>query len=109
MNSDWVKIYEADNPLEAHRVAGYLKSQGLVVRVENDLLWSAAVEVLTSPGILPAVSVPGEQAETALQLLEEEKLPETGPWTCSNCGQENDGVFSHCWNCGHAAGNGELS
>ena len=27
----------------------------------------------------------------------------TEPWKCGKCGEENEGQFSACWNCGAAA------
>ncbi len=99
-----VQVYEGENPLDAHLVASYLRANGLHPQVVNDQLWAVAVEVLTTPGVLPAVQVPAVEADTARSLIEQwqrETPAEHELWRCPSCQEDNEARFSQCWRCGH--------
>jgi len=104
-------VYEGENPVDAHLVANFLQANGLHPRVEHDQLWSVAVEVLTTPGVLPTVKVPQVEAETARQLIEQwrndNSAGEAPGWQCPKCGADNEGCFSLCWQCGHRLTTGD--
>lgn len=39
--------------------------------------------------------------DRATQLIEStDSGPYEAPWTCSKCGEENEGQYAACWNCG---------
>ena len=39
--------------------------------------------------------------DRATQLIESADVePHGAPWTCSQCGEENEGQYAACWNCG---------
>ncbi len=98
------QVYEGENPVDAHLVASYLRANGLHPRVIHDQLWSVAVEVMTTPGVLPAVEVPEVEMETALRLIEawrKQPLSRGQAWTCPQCGAVNEAQFGQCWQCGY--------
>jgi len=42
--------------------------------------------------------------DRATQLIESSDVePHGAPWTCSKCGEENEGQYGACWNCGVSA------
>jgi hypothetical protein len=53
-------------------------------------------------GGLASVWVPESQAERAIRLVVDKQggLSEEGDWTCPRCGEEIEGQFTDCWQCG---------
>lgn len=43
-----------------------------------------------------------EQYDRALALLAEAQHGADQHWACPGCGEQIDGPFEQCWNCGHA-------
>lgn len=42
--------------------------------------------------------------DRAAQLIESaDAEPQEAPWTCGKCGEENEGQYAACWNCGASA------
>jgi hypothetical protein len=94
-SSDLVKVYGAQQRLEAVMIKAILDDEGIPAMI-NDVVedagcaamgYSAAYDVVVSP----------EQAAEARALLEAERGPD---WTCPTCGEDVDGVFDSCWKCG---------
>jgi len=62
-------------------------------------------------GELPAMDVMPElwveedllpRAEAILQQLKEpQKVSDIKPWACPTCGEQIEGQYSQCWQCGH--------
>jgi hypothetical protein len=61
-------------------------------------------EVPVDPDTLPSVWVPESQAERAIRLvaLTQGGASEEGDWTCPQCGEDIEGQFTDCWQCGTA-------
>lgn len=59
-------------------------------------------EVPVDPDTLPSVWVPESQAERAIRLIARTQggLIEDGDWTCPRCGEDIEGQFTDCWQCG---------
>jgi len=68
------------------------------------------LDLATGAGELPPVEcwpelwvLDDERCAEAEALLRKTLAPVEAvkkPWTCSNCGEEIEGQFSECWNCG---------
>lgn len=98
------KLYTADNPFEAHLLRGFLESHGIPVHVQGDALFSMRGELPMGFDTLPSVWVlhPTDQPRAEL-LLEEwrSSSKETSAcWQCRQCGEESEGGFDACWQCG---------
>lgn len=98
------KLYTADNPFEAHLLCGYLEAHGVAARVQGDVLFSMRGELPMGCDTLPSVWVlrPAEQARAELLLEEWRSGSKDGeqPWRCRQCGEESEGSFDACWQCG---------
>lgn len=98
------KLYTADNPFEAHLLRGFLEAHGVTAHVQGDILFSMRGELPMAMDTLPTVWVihAGELARAELLLDEWRCSNKDGepPWRCRQCGEECDGSFDACWQCG---------
>ncbi|MEM6749086.1 MAG: DUF2007 domain-containing protein [Planctomycetota bacterium] len=98
-------VYRATEPAEAHQLRAELEALGLHAHVFGETL-QAGVGDIPFFAAYPTVHVPDEQAEAANAVvadwIERSRSPavESPPWTCPNCHETVDGVFTACWNCG---------
>ena len=100
-NKAMEQVFVADNPTQARMIAGFLQSHDIPTEVRGELLWSVAVEFIFSKGAAPSVWVPAGYAQRARELIQEQSQAESqAAWRCNHCGEENDGQFTHCWQCG---------
>lgn len=101
-----LKIYVANNPTEAHFIAGLLNDAGIDAHVQGEALWGARGEVPPSPATLPSVWINNDQqAEDALGVIRLQGQPSLnsdgdGAWRCVACGESCESQFTECWNCG---------
>ncbi len=52
----------------------------------------------------PQLWVNERDFDRAGQLIKQADAEEPGdPWRCAKCGEQNEGQFAACWNCGLAA------
>lgn len=101
------KVYIAQNPPDAHFVAGILQEHGISCEVLGEDLWSARGALSVSPDTLPAVWIRDddkfEQAQKLVRQYENKTLNATAgdnPWKCPNCGEEIEAQYTDCWQCG---------
>jgi Putative prokaryotic signal transducing protein len=108
-----VKVYSGADPADAHLVRGFLASHGIDAVVTGEALWGARGELPFGVGTAPTVCVRAEDAERARELICNRpknagpNSPERGAarrpvdsWQCSKCGEQIEGQFTSCWNCG---------
>lgn len=100
--SDLVKVYDAQQMLEAQMIKALLEDGGVPAIVSDEALellafGLASVRSSTSYDVL----VPAERVEDARAILERPRGPD---WVCPECGEKIDGVFDACWKCGHERG-----
>ncbi|PYP83658.1 MAG: hypothetical protein DMF61_22575 [Blastocatellia bacterium AA13] len=87
--------------------AGMLKEllieNGIACEVRGEYL-SMALGQIPFTECYPEIWVAGdEDFERAREILDEWESQEPSPrnsWICQGCGQENEGQFGSCWNCG---------
>ena len=100
------KVYIAQDPSDAHFVAGILQEYGISCEVLGEDLWGARGALPLSPDTLPTVWIQDdnkiEQAEKLVRQYENKTLPVNtgGPWQCPNCGEEIEAQYTDCWQCG---------
>lgn len=95
------EVYATRNPAEAHLVRGLLENAGIKAVVENDTLATGVGEIAEE--LVPSVCILDDsQAEEAKAIVAEwlRSEPELPPWECPKCGEEIDGRFTSCWECG---------
>jgi len=102
-----VEVYWARDSIDAHAVRALLEDAGIDARVENEMLQGAAGEIPAGPSTSPRVRVAGDDAERALALIKEWRAERDADaervrpdWTCGQCGEDVEGDFDICWNCG---------
>lgn len=97
-----LKLYTAENPVEAHLLKGFLESNGIEAMVQGDLLFGGRGEIPLTFDTLPTVWAvkPSEHARAQI-LLEEWNTHSVLPdWDCTGCGEQVEGDFESCWQCG---------
>jgi len=101
------QVYAAQNPTEAHLVAGLLEQEGIPSAVRGDALFTTVDGGGAVLGMRPTVWIGNPEQETAAKALiarydrgEILAHPEDAPWICTDCGEHHDPPFTSCWRCG---------
>ena len=79
-----------------------LQSNGIECLIKNEYLSGGAGE-LPPNECWPRLYVDDKDFDRAEQLIQAElnsKPTDTPAWTCSQCGEDNEGQFAVCWKCG---------
>lgn len=82
-----------------------LEQEGIPTLIRNEGLAGALGEIPFLECWPELMVVDDEDEPRAKRLIAAYEAPgEPGPdWRCPNCGEENEGHFGRCWNCGHSA------
>jgi hypothetical protein len=98
------RLCTAQDRLEACTLQSTLLEHGIDAAVHGEALDAVR------GGLLPATLggaislwVRREDLEPALKVLEQiqqQHEPDRQPWRCAGCGEQHQGQFSSCWNCG---------
>lgn len=98
------QLHTAKHAMEANLVKGFLESQGIEAVVRGEYLTGGWGEL---PVDLCSVWITDDaQFERANQLLTEflggalARKFGGEHWKCAKCGEELEGQFTACWNCG---------
>ncbi|MCP4611540.1 MAG: hypothetical protein GY845_22745 [Planctomycetes bacterium] len=100
------QVYIADDPTEAHLVKGILEQYGISCEIRGEALWIARGQLPLTSETLPTIWIADDNRyEEAAELAERFKdgtLTEKGGanWKCHECGEEVEGQFTECWQCG---------
>ncbi len=99
-------LYAARHTTEAHLIRGHLESHGISTIVRGEYLAGGIGEL---PADLCKVwVVDDDELARADELLrqflggEAENKPANACWRCAQCGEQLEGQFTACWNCGNA-------
>ncbi len=95
------EVFATRDPVEAHLVRGLLENAGIKAVVENDQLATGLGEFVQE--LVPSVCVLDDGQEgQALEIIADWRRaePEAAPWECPKCGEQIDGRFTACWECG---------
>ena len=108
MSGETVKVFAARDSTEAQHVQRQMAIAGIraIVMGENlSIAWGAST---LNQETLPSVWVNVEDAERAMKVVDDwigpgDRPPEDvvlAAWQCPLCGEEVEGQFAACWNCG---------
>ncbi len=95
-------VYSAPNIALVSLFKNILESHGIECWIKNQFL-GAAVGDIPPIECWPQLCVDEDKFEEASRIVEEALSSEndqTEPWKCESCGEEIEGQFSECWNCG---------
>jgi len=94
-------LYTATNSLLVSHLRNILEGDGIACRMKNEFLYSGAGEIPPTE-IWPEIWVEEEVFGRAKQLLDDFLSDRTDEpkWQCRRCGEEIEGQFAVCWNCG---------
>ena len=96
------KLTSADSLVTINHYKNILESEGIPCEIRNEHLGSIMGE-MPFPDVWPQLWVINDlDYDRASQLIATDSVHESPqePWQCSKCGEENEGQFSACWNCG---------
>lgn len=98
------KLTSSESLITINHYKNILESEDIACRIKNEHLGSIVGEI-------PFIEVWPElwvihdiHYDRAKQLIDASILDESPhhPWKCKKCGEENEGQFAACWNCGDA-------
>ena len=95
------KLSSAESIITIRHYQNFLASEGIATEVRNDVLGSIVGEmpfVETWPQLWVVNDLDFDRAKQLLESADAETS--TAPWHCHRCGEENEGQFAACWNCG---------
>ena len=99
------KLTTSTNLVTINHYKNVLESEGIACRIKNEHLGSIVGEIPFLE-VWPELWVINDlDFDRAKQLIDEAILEESPqrPWRCKKCGEENEGQFAACWNCGSRA------
>lgn len=93
-------VYSASNISLVSIFQNFLEGHGISCWIKNEFLSAGAGEI---PPIecWPQLCVDDADFAEAKRLVEEALSEEEKPgWKCDSCGENLEGQFTECWNCG---------
>lgn len=93
----------ADRVMLSH-YKNILETEGIACQVRNDHLGSIVGDI-PFPEVWPELWVVNDlDYDRAKQLIDVTLVDESpqSAWSCAKCGEQNEGQFAACWNCGEA-------
>lgn len=94
-----VKIYSAPVGANVHNLANVLEGHGIACQIRGEERRSVIGE-LPPHECWPELWVQEDQAAEARKIIAAANVSDQPGWTCSNCGEELEGQFDVCWQCG---------
>ena len=92
-------LYSAPSLLMVRHVKNLLQSYGIVCVLKNENLSGAAGELPPTECWPELWLADNQYYDEAYRLLHREEAAQQ-PWVCCGCGEELEGQFDRCWNCG---------
>lgn len=98
------RIYSHPNAAMVHHAKNVLENHGIAAVVQGEHLAAAAGGVAPVDAWIELWVTDDDRAREAAQIIreatDESAVESAPPWTCASCGEEIEGQFSACWNCG---------
>ena len=98
------KLATSESLVTIRHYRNLLESQGIASQIRNEHLATIAGEIPffeTWPELWVVRDLDYDRARQLIDGATADESPAT-PWTCPACGEENEGQFAACWNCGTA-------
>ena len=95
------KLTSADSLITINHFKNLLEAEGIPCQIRNEHLGSIMGEmpfVETWPELWVVNDLDFDRAEQLIADADAES-PKAS-WRCRKCGEENEGQFAACWNCG---------
>ncbi|HSG59265.1 MAG TPA: DUF2007 domain-containing protein [Woeseiaceae bacterium] len=99
------KLTSSPSLVTINHYKNLLESEGIACRIKNEHLGSIVGE-MPFVEVWPELWVINDlDVDRARQLIDEDIAAESPgvTWKCKRCGEENEGQFGACWNCGRPA------
>ncbi len=102
------EVYTARDVVDARLMTQLLESRGIRAVARGEPLSILGINIPLGR-VFPSVWVEEADFARARQIVddfnrslerEREEEENAGPWTCPGCGEELEGQFRECWNCG---------
>ncbi len=96
------KLTSADSIITINHYKNLLESEGISAEIRNEHMSTIFGEVPFTE-IWPELWIKNDlDFDRALQLIDLATYDEspTESWRCPKCGEDNEGQFGACWNCG---------
>jgi len=99
------KLTSSDSLIAINHFKNVLESEGIACRIRNEHLGSIVGE-MPFVEVWPELWVINDLDFDRAQQLIDAAITDESPqarWKCAGCGEENEGQFAACWNCGRAS------
>lgn len=96
------KLTTAESLITINHYRNLLQAEGIACEIRNQHLGSILGE-MPFPEVWPQLWVRNDlDYDRARQLISDDAAGESpaANWRCRRCGEENEGQFAACWNCG---------
>jgi len=102
-----LKVYSAQHPTDAHLLKGLLESHGISCEVRGESLFRVRGELPLTTETAPSVWIfDGSKFDESRNIIKEYEnsnihdSSDKENWICKYCGEDSEGQFTECWNCG---------
>jgi hypothetical protein len=96
------KLTSSESLITINHYKNILASEGIASRIKNEHLGSIVGEmpfVEVWPELWVINDLDLDRARQLIDLAIGDESPQAA-WKCRKCGEENEGQFAACWNCG---------
>lgn len=96
------KLTSSESLITINHFKNVLASEGIASQIKNEHLGSIVGEmpfVEVWPELWVVNDLDYDRAKQLIDAAISDESPQRS-WTCSKCGEENEGQFAACWNCG---------
>jgi hypothetical protein len=102
------KVTSADTVVMISHYKNILEAEGIPCQVRNEHLNQIYGEMPFTevwPELWVLKDIDYDRAKQLIDAAIIEESPRS-PWRCGSCGEENEGQFAACWNCGAGSDQG---
>jgi len=98
------KLTSAETIVTITHYKNLLASEGVPTEIRNQHLGGVMGEIPVFETWPQLWVIDDRDFDRATQLIKSADAEPSGtPWRCGKCGEENEGQFAACWNCGATA------
>ncbi len=93
-----IKLLSSQGVAEMEMLQGLLAENGIVCTVRN--LYTTTARGMPRPDAWPELWVLHDADMDRARAVLAREAEEAPAWVCPDCGEESEGQFAACWNCG---------